>query len=97
MFRIRELGEIIKKLRELLVYIFNCYLIVIGRLVKEIDGMEENWWKVKSNDVGVRMIEVRVIGMVEEWCRSVNREEEFKFVYWEDMYYFFYYWFIFYV
>ncbi|KAH0901010.1 hypothetical protein HID58_040513 [Brassica napus] len=78
--RTRELGEITKKLRESLAYTLNCYPVVTGRLVKETDGTEENRWKVKSNDAGVRMIEARATGTVEEWRRSVTREEELKLV-----------------
>ncbi|KAF2585917.1 hypothetical protein F2Q70_00034088 [Brassica cretica] len=95
--RTREPGEITKKLRESLAYTLNCYPIVTGRLVKETDGTEENRWKVKSNDAGVRMIEARATGTVEEWRRSVNREEELKLVHWEDMYHLPYYWSTFYV
>ncbi|KAL0726486.1 hypothetical protein Bca4012_022579 [Brassica carinata] len=93
----REPGEITKKLRESLAYTLNCYPIVTGRLVKETDGTEENRWKVKSNDAGVRMVEARATGTVEEWRRSVNREEELKLVHWEDMYPLPYYWSTFYV
>ncbi|CAB79683.1 hypothetical protein [Arabidopsis thaliana] len=58
----REPGEITKKLRESLAYTLNCYPIVTGRLVKEVDGMEENKdlsqrWMVKSNDAGVTEFE----------------------------------------
>ncbi|KAG7617761.1 Transferase [Arabidopsis thaliana x Arabidopsis arenosa] len=93
----REPGEITKKLRESLAYTLNCYPIVTGRLVKEVDGMEENKdlsqrWMVKSNDAGVRMVEARATGSVKEWLRSVNREEELKLVHWEDMYHLQYYW-----
>ncbi|XP_010438318.1 PREDICTED: rosmarinate synthase-like [Camelina sativa] len=93
----REPGEITKKLRESLAYTLNCYPIVTGRLVKETDGKEEKEdvnprWKVKSNDAGVRMVEARAAGSVEEWLRSVNREEELKLVHWEDMYQLHYYW-----
>lgn len=95
--RTRELGEITKKLRESLAYTLNCYPVVTGRLVKETDGTEENRWKVKSNDAGVRMIEARATGTVEEWRRSVTREEELKLVHWEDMYHLPYYWSTFYV
>ncbi|KAG7545754.1 Transferase [Arabidopsis suecica] len=93
----REPGEITKKLRESLAYALNCYPIVTGRLVKEIDGTEEKEdvsgrWKVKSNDAGMRMVEARATGSVEEWLRDVNREEELKLVHWEDMYHLHYYW-----
>ncbi|KAG7541047.1 Transferase [Arabidopsis thaliana x Arabidopsis arenosa] len=93
----REPGEITKKLRESLAYALNCYPIVTGRLVKEIDGTEEKEdvsgrWKVKSNDAGMRMVEARATGSVEEWLRNVNREEELKLVHWEDMYHLHYYW-----
>lgn len=93
----REPGEITKKLRESLAYTLNCYPIVTGRLVRENDGSEEQEdvsrrWKVKSNDAGMRMVEARATGSVEEWLRNVNREEELKLVHWEDMYHLHYYW-----
>lgn len=98
----RESGEITKKLRESLAYTLNCYPIITGRLVKDIDGTDEKddlnrQWKVKSNDGGMRMVEARATGTVEEWLRSVNREEELKLVHWEDMYHLPYYWSTFYV
>ncbi|VVB10678.1 unnamed protein product [Arabis nemorensis] len=101
--KIREPGEITKKLRESLAYTLNCYPIMTGRLVKEIDGTEEKdqelnrQWKVRSNDAGVRMVEARTTGTVDEWLRSVNKEEELKLVHWEDMYHLPYYWSTFYV
>lgn len=100
--KIREPGEITKILRESLAYTLNCYPIITGRLVKEIDGTEEKddlnrQWKVRSNDAGVRMVEARATGTVEEWLRSVNREEELKLVHWEDMYHLSFYWSTFYV
>ncbi|KAL1210329.1 Rosmarinate synthase [Cardamine amara subsp. amara] len=98
----REPGEITKQLRESLAYTLNCYPIVTGRLVKEIDGTEykedvNRRWKVKSNDAGVRMVEARATGSVEEWLRSVNREDELKLAHWEDMDHLPYYWSTFYV
>ncbi|ESQ53919.1 hypothetical protein EUTSA_v10025128mg [Eutrema salsugineum] len=99
----REPGEITKKLRESLAYTLNCYPIITGRLVKEIDGTDEKnelnrQWKVKSNDSGMRMVEARATGTVEEWLRNVNREEELKLVHWEDIYHDLpYYWSTFYV
>ncbi|KFK29862.1 hypothetical protein AALP_AA7G188600 [Arabis alpina] len=101
--KIRELGEITKVLRESLAHTLNCYPIITGRLVKEIDGTEEKdqdlnrQWKVRSNDAGVRMVEARATGTVDEWLRSVNREEELKLVHWEEMYRLPYYWSTFYV
>ncbi|CAH2077204.1 unnamed protein product [Thlaspi arvense] len=95
----REPGEITKKLRESLAYTLNCYPIITGRLVKDIDGTDDlnKRWKVKSNDAGVRMVEARATGTVEDWLRSVNREEELKLVHWEDIYHLPYYWSTFYV
>ncbi|GLT60914.1 hypothetical protein SLA2020_336540 [Shorea laevis] len=40
---------------------------------------------IKCNDAGVRMVEARAKGSVEDWLRSVDREKELKLVHWEDM------------
>ncbi|CAN8326997.1 unnamed protein product [Cochlearia groenlandica] len=98
----REPGDLTKKLRESLAYTLNCYPIITGRLVKENDCTEEKKdlnrkWRVKSNDAGMRMVESRATGSVQEWLKNVNREEELKLVHWEEMYNNPYYWSTFYV
>ncbi|MED6171520.1 hypothetical protein PIB30_041330 [Stylosanthes scabra] len=88
-----EFGKITKELRETLSEMLSYYPIVTGRLVRD----DENKWKVKCNDAGVRVIEAKAKGSVEDWLKNVNREKEHMLVYWEDMYHKPYYWSTFYV
>ncbi|XVE98552.1 hypothetical protein REPUB_Repub03eG0115700 [Reevesia pubescens] len=77
-----EPGEWIKKLRESLASAITNFPIVTGRLQKN----QEGHWMVKCNEGGVRMVEAKVKGSVEDWLKSVDREKELKLVYWEDMF-----------
>lgn len=89
-----ELGELTKKLRETLSEMLTHFPIVTGRLLRD----DREHWKVKCNDAGVRMVEAKAKGSVEEWLTTVDREKELQLVYWEgmlQMYY--YYWSTFYV
>ncbi|CAL5206362.1 unnamed protein product [Lathyrus oleraceus] len=88
-----ELGKLTKKLRETLSEMLTHFPIVTGRLIRDDMGH----WKIKCNDAGVRMVEAKAKGGVEEWLRSVDREKELKLVYWEDMHQKPYYWSTFYV
>ncbi|KAJ1438251.1 Transferase [Sesbania bispinosa] len=88
-----ELGELTKKFRETLSHMLTHFPIVTGRLIRDDKGH----WKVKCNDAGVRMVEAKAKGSVEDWLRSVDREKELKLVYWEDMLHKSYYWSTFYV
>lgn len=88
-----ELGQLTKKLRETLSEMLSHFPIVTGRLLRDDIGH----WKIKCNDAGVRMVEAKAKGSVEEWLRSVDREKELKLVYWEDMLQKPYYWSTFYV
>ena len=83
-----ELGELTKKLRETLSEMLTHFPIVTGRLIKG----ERGHWKVKCNDAGVRMVEAKAKGSVEEWLRNVDRKKELMLVYWEAMYHKPYYW-----
>jgi hypothetical protein len=89
-----ELGLLTKKLRETLSEMLSHFPIVTGRLLRDDDI---GHWKIKCNDAGVRMVEAKAKGSVEEWLRSVDREKELKLVYWEDMLQKPYYWSTFYV
>ncbi|OMO80639.1 Transferase [Corchorus olitorius] len=88
-----EPGEWIKKLRESLSTALSNFPIVAGRLQKN----EEGHWVVKCNDGGLRMMEAKVKGSVEDWLKSVDRDRELKLVYWEDMFHKPYFWSTFYV
>ncbi|XP_010525926.1 PREDICTED: protein ECERIFERUM 26-like [Tarenaya hassleriana] len=76
-------GETTKKLRESLAEALTCFPMITGRLVKD-EG--ERGWKVRCNDAGVRMIEARASGTVEEWLGNVDTEEELRLVHWEEIY-----------
>ncbi|KAG6739327.1 hypothetical protein POTOM_056920 [Populus tomentosa] len=89
----REPGELTKKLRESLSEMLSCFPIVTGRLLKDPKGH----WMIKCNDAGVRMVEGRIKGSVEDWLKSVDREKELKLVHWEEMYHKPYFWSTFYV
>ncbi|XP_057466777.1 protein ECERIFERUM 26-like [Actinidia eriantha] len=89
----REVGDMTKKLRESISEMLCGFPMVTGRLLKDDKGQ----WMVKCNDAGVRMVEARAKGSVEEWLRRVDREKELKLVHWEDMYYKPYFWSTFYV
>ncbi|KAL5783180.1 hypothetical protein ACOSP7_008209 [Xanthoceras sorbifolium] len=86
-------GEMTRKLRESMSEMLTCFPAVTGRLQKSDKGH----WMVKCNDAGVRMVEARATGTVEEWLRNVDREKELKLVYWEDMFHKPYFWSTFYV
>ncbi|KAJ6674050.1 TRICHOTHECENE 3-O-ACETYLTRANSFERASE [Salix viminalis] len=66
---------------------------VTGRLMKNPEGQ----WMIKCNDAGVRMVEARIKGSVENWLKGVDREKELKLVHWEEMDHKPYFWSTFYV
>ncbi|KAF5748215.1 protein ECERIFERUM 26 [Tripterygium wilfordii] len=78
-----EAGETIKKLRESLAEMLTWFPMATGRLQRNVKGD----WMIKCNDAGVRMIEARAKGSVEEWLRSVDGEKELELVHWEDINY----------
>ncbi|RYR55114.1 hypothetical protein HN51_017121 [Arachis hypogaea] len=88
-----EFGKMTKNLKETLSEMLNYYPMVTGRLVRD----SEEKWKVKCNDAGVRVVEAKAKGSVEEWLKNVDSEKEHMLVYWEDMYHKPYYWSTFYV
>ncbi|XP_077225677.1 protein ECERIFERUM 26-like [Tasmannia lanceolata] len=88
-----DVGGITEKLRESLSETLTSFPIVTGRLLKNPEGH----WMVKCNDAGVRMIEARASGSVEEWLQTADRVQELKLTYWEDMFHKQYFWSTFYV
>lgn len=90
-----EFGELTKKLRETLSEVLTYFPIVTGRLIRDDD--EKGHWKIKCNDSGVRVVEAKAKGSVEEWLTCVDREKELRLVYWENMLPNPYYWSTFYV
>ncbi|XWS73073.1 hypothetical protein CRYUN_Cryun02cG0094300 [Craigia yunnanensis] len=77
-----EPGEWFNKLRVSLASAITNFPIITGRLQQN----QEGHWMVNCNDGGVRMIEAKVKGSVEDWLKSVDREKELKLVYWEEMF-----------
>ncbi|CAK7353528.1 unnamed protein product [Dovyalis caffra] len=88
----REPGELTKKLRESMSEMLTSFPIVTGRLLKDPEGH----WMIKCNDAGVRMVEARAKGSVEDWLKSVDREKELKLIHWEEMFHKPYFWSTFY-
>ncbi|KAL6501928.1 hypothetical protein OROGR_027061 [Orobanche gracilis] len=89
----RRPGELTKDLIESISVMLCAYPIVTGRLLRTPDGR----WRVKSNDAGLRLIEAKANTSVDEWLQNVDRENELKLVYWEEMYNKPYFWSPFYV
>ncbi|KAL6524154.1 hypothetical protein OROMI_031249 [Orobanche minor] len=89
----RRPGELTKELIESISVMLCAYPIVTGRLLRMPDGR----WTVKSNDAGLRLIEAKANRTVDEWLQNVDRENELKLVYWEEMYHKPYFWSPFYV
>ncbi|KAK4388919.1 protein ECERIFERUM 2 [Sesamum angolense] len=89
----RRAGELTKKLRESITDMLSAFPVVTGRLLRTSEGD----WTIKCNDAGVRMVEARVEGTVDEWLKNVDREKELKLVHWEEMFQRQYFWSTFYV
>ncbi|CAI9088186.1 OLC1v1022445C1 [Oldenlandia corymbosa var. corymbosa] len=89
-----KLGEPTKMLKESLSQALCAYPIVTGRLLRD---PEKGNWMIKSNDAGVRMVEMRAQGNVEKWLQNVDSEKELKLVYWEHMFTKPYFWSPFYI
>lgn len=88
-----EAGEITKRLKETLSEVLTHFPIMTGRLIQNDKGH----WMIKCNDAGVRVVEARAKGRVEDWLRRVDRDSELMLVHWEDMYHKPYFWSTFYV
>ncbi|OVA06536.1 Transferase [Macleaya cordata] len=69
--------------------------IVTGRLT--MDPKLQGRWMIKCNDAGLRVMEARVEGSLEEWLESLDREKELKLLFWEEMFRKPYFWSTFYV
>ncbi|KAI3468297.1 hypothetical protein Pfo_024960 [Paulownia fortunei] len=89
----RRAGELTKKLRESISEMLSAFPVVTGRLLRTPDGP----WMIKCNDAGLRMVEARVKGTVDEWLQNVDREKELRLVHWEEMFHKPYFWSTFYV
>lgn len=93
-------GESTRRLREGLSEVLTYFPALTGRLLQgENQGQGSQWsnWVVKCNDAGVRMVEARARGSVEEWLRNVDWEKERMLIHWEEMYHKPYFWSTFYV
>ncbi|KAL3616106.1 hypothetical protein CASFOL_040400 [Castilleja foliolosa] len=89
----RRPGELTKKLVESISEMLCAYPVVTGRLLRTPNGR----WTIKFNDAGVRMVEAKIKGSVDEWLQNIDRDKELKLVYWEEMYHKPYFWSTFYV
>lgn len=86
-------GEITERLKRSLSETLAFYPVMTGRLIRD----ERGKWRVKCNDAGVRMVEAKARGSVQQWLSTADREKELQLVYWEDMFRDPYYWSTFYV
>ncbi|KAM2544694.1 hypothetical protein TB1_016351 [Malus domestica] len=66
-------------------------------MTSRLQKNDKDQWMIKCSDVGVRMIEAKARGSLEEWLTNVGREKELMLVYWEEMYHKPYFWSTFYV
>ncbi|PRQ26829.1 putative vinorine synthase [Rosa chinensis] len=78
---VTEPGEVTRRRRESISGELISFPIMTGRLERN----ERGQWSAKYNDAGVRMVEARAEGTLEEWLRNVDREKELMLVYWEEM------------
>ncbi|KAK1375859.1 rosmarinate synthase [Heracleum sosnowskyi] len=86
-------GETTRKLKESLAEVLSSFPIITGRLAKTPEGH----WTINCNDAGVRIVEAKAEGNVEEWLRNVNRDKELLLVHWEVMLHKPYFWSTFYI
>lgn len=89
----REAGELTVKLRESLSETLTSFPIMMGRLQRNDDER----WMIKCNDAGVRVVEARASGSVDQWLQNVDREKELRLIHWEEMSHKPYYWSTFYI
>ncbi|PON57940.1 Transferase [Parasponia andersonii] len=87
-------GHVNHVLRESLSELLTSYPAVTGRLLR---NEEDGQWIIKCNDAGVRMVEARAQGSLEDWLKCVDRDKELELVCWEEMYHKPYFWSTFYV
>lgn len=88
----RKFGEDVK-LNESIAETLNAYTVITGRLLRS-PGEQ---WLIKCNDAGMRVIEAKAKGSVDEWLQNVDREKELKLLHWEPMFSESYFWSPFYV
>lgn len=89
----REAGEWTRMLRESLARTLTSFPKATGRLQRDGKGR----WEIECNDAGVRAVEARARGSVEDWLRNAGREDESRLVHWEEMFQTPYFWSTFYV
>ncbi|XP_010051199.2 protein ECERIFERUM 26-like [Eucalyptus grandis] len=89
----REAGERTRTLRETLARTLTSFPKATGRLQRDSEGR----WEIDCNDAGVRVMEARARGSVEDWLRNAGREDELRLVHWEEMLDTPYFWSTFYV
>ncbi|KAI6680130.1 hypothetical protein NL676_034011 [Syzygium grande] len=89
----REAGEWTRMLRESLARTLTSFPKATGRLQRDGEGR----WEIECNDAGVRAVEARARGSVEDWLRNAGREDELRLVHWEEMFQTPYFWSTFYV
>ncbi|KAL8113586.1 protein ECERIFERUM 26-like [Apium graveolens] len=71
------------KLTESLAEVLSSFPIITGRLKKTPEGD----WMINCNDAGVRIVEAKAEGNVEDWLRNnVNRDKQLQLLHWEDMF-----------
>ncbi|KAL4200169.1 hypothetical protein AMTRI_Chr03g148360 [Amborella trichopoda] len=80
--RNKEEGLRHESLKEALSETLSSYPIVTGRLK---GGNEEGRWEVQCNDAGVRVVEAKVEGTVEDWLERAEAADEEGLTYWEKM------------
>ncbi|XP_019175629.1 PREDICTED: protein ECERIFERUM 1 isoform X2 [Ipomoea nil] len=80
-FYYREFDKDYTKLNESIAETLNAYTIIMGRLLRS-PGEQ---WLIKCNDAGLRVIEAKAKGSVDEWLHNVDRDKELKLVHWEPM------------
>ncbi|XP_030543088.1 protein ECERIFERUM 26-like [Rhodamnia argentea] len=89
----RKAGEWTRTLRESLARTLTSFPKATGRLQRDGEGR----WEIECNDAGVRAVEARARGSVEDWLRNAEREDELRLVHWEEMFDAPYFWSTFYV
>lgn len=87
------MSELRKRIRESISEVLSHFPMITGRLQKN----EKGQWMIKCNDAGVRAVEARAKGSVEDWLKCVDREKELMLVCWEEMFHKPYFWSTFYV
>ncbi|XP_074280492.1 protein ECERIFERUM 26-like [Silene latifolia] len=92
-----QLGELSTKIRDNLSETLSYFPVVMGRLTKDNINNDMGKWVIKCNDAGLRFVEAKAKGSVEEWLENLDDEKENMLVHWEDMCHVPYHWSTFYI